>query len=54
MGRNLMSSVVPGAVSIGGALVGIVGFGASIALFYVGLAAGLANAMRPLLQAKEG
>lgn len=50
MSRNLMSSLVPGVVIIGGALVGVVGFGASIGLFYVGLAAGFANAMRPLLE----
>lgn len=45
---DLMSSVVPGAVIIGGALLGVVSFGASIGLFYLGLSAGLVNAMSPL------
>jgi hypothetical protein len=42
-----MSSVVPGVVIIG-ALFGLVGFGTSIGLFYLGLAAGISNAMGPL------
>ncbi|MFZ4655711.1 MAG: heavy metal translocating P-type ATPase [Caldilineaceae bacterium] len=45
---DLMSSVAPGAVIIGGALLGVVSFGTSIALFYLGLTAGLVNAMSPL------
>jgi Cu2+-exporting ATPase len=51
---NFMSSTVPGTVIIGGALVGVVNFGASITLFYLGLGAGLVNAMLPLfLEQKE-
>lgn len=53
MQRNLLSSVVPGVVIIGGALLGTVSFGASIGLFYAGLSAGLVNAMRPLLQSRS-
>jgi heavy metal translocating P-type ATPase len=53
MHRNLMSSVVPGVVIIGGALFGLVGFGTSIGLFYLGLAAGISNAMGPLFDKDE-
>ncbi|MEM7134381.1 MAG: heavy metal translocating P-type ATPase [Chloroflexota bacterium] len=53
MYTNLMSTVVPGVIIIGGAFVGWIGYGASIALFSVGLAAGVTNAMRPLFRQIE-
>lgn len=47
MQANLLTTVVPGVVIIGGALTGVVGFGASIALFSAGLGVGVINAMLP-------
>ncbi|MEM7124933.1 MAG: heavy metal translocating P-type ATPase [Chloroflexota bacterium] len=54
MYTNLMSTVVPGVIIIGGAFIGWIGYGASIALFSVGLAAGVTNAMRPRFRMIEG
>lgn len=50
---NLMTTVVPGAVIIGGVLLGVVGYGSAIALFWAGGITGIWNAMRPLLQAQQ-
>lgn len=47
---NLMTSVIPGVVIIGGAFLGMVGYGAAILWFNLGLGAGLINTLLPLLQ----
>lgn len=51
MRTNLVTTVLPGMAIIGGALSGVVGYGASIAIFNVGLGAGVVNAMLPRLRA---
>lgn len=53
MQLNLASTVVPGVMIIGGALTGLVGYGASTALFFAGMTAGVANAMRPLFNTQQ-
>ncbi len=53
MSVNLMTTVVPGVIIIGGAFTGLVGYATSIPLFMVGLAAGVYNAMLPRLRAGQ-
>lgn len=53
MQTNLVTTVIPGVVIIGGVLLGIVGYGSAIALFWAGGIAGIVNAMRPLLEASK-
>lgn len=50
MNRNFQTTLVPGAIIIGGAFLGVVGYGASVGLFFAGLAMGLVNAMSPLFE----
>lgn len=52
MQKNLLTTVVPGVVIIGGALVGLVSYGASIVFFSAGLTVGVVNAMLPRLEMK--
>ncbi len=47
MQTNLMTTVVPGVFIVGGAFLGVVGFGTAIALFWAGGIIGILNAMRP-------
>lgn len=47
MQANLVTTVVPGVIIIGGAFMGLVGYGASIGIFSVGLVAGVTNAILP-------
>ncbi len=49
MHGNLMTSVVPGAIVVAGALVRVINFSAGVGIFAVGLAAGVGNAMWPRL-----
>lgn len=44
---NLMTTVLPGIIIIGGAFSGMIGYARSIGVFTVGLAAGVTNAMLP-------
>ncbi len=53
MHTNLMTTVVPGVIIIGGAFAGLIGYGSSIGVFTVGLVAGITNAMRPRFAKKE-
>ena len=53
MQGNLMSTVIPGMVIIGGAFGGLVGYAKSIGIFTAGLAAGVTNAMHPRFASKE-
>ncbi len=53
MNRNFESTLVPGVLIIGGAFLGVVGYGASVGLFFAGLVAGLVNAMSPLYEADQ-
>ena len=50
---NLMSTVVPGVIIIDGALLGFVGYAGATALFFIGMGAGVINAMRPLFNTPE-
>ena len=50
MKLNLAATTLPGFIIIGGAFTGLVGFGASIPIFFIGVGAGVANAMRPLFE----
>ncbi|ETX02913.1 MAG: hypothetical protein ETSY1_01910 [Candidatus Entotheonella factor] len=47
---NLYTTIVPGLVIIGGAFLGMVGYGGSIVLFIGGLVAGLVNTALPLFR----
>lgn len=53
MQTNLMTTILPGFAIMGGVVLGIVGFGGAVALFWAGGIAGILNAMRPLFQAKQ-
>ena len=53
MNRNFESTLVPGVIIIGGAFLGVVGYAASVGLFFAGLAVGLVNAMSPLFEAEQ-
>jgi len=53
MQLNLVSTVVPGVMIIGGAFLGVVGYAASTALFFAGMTAGVANAMRPQFNTQQ-
>ena len=53
MHMNLISTVVPGVIIIGGALLGFVGYAGATALFFIGMGAGVINAMRPLFNTPE-
>jgi len=53
MDRDLLSSAIPGGVIIVGAFSGVIGLTSSIALYWVGAMAGLANALFPLFSAQE-
>ena len=48
MKRNFESTLVPGVLIIGGALLGVVGYAGAVGLFFSGLLVGLVNATRPL------
>jgi Cu2+-exporting ATPase len=50
MDRGLLSSAVPGCIIIVGAMAGLIGLTSSIALYWAGAMAGLANALSPLLE----
>lgn len=52
MKRNLLTSVVPGAVVIGGAFTGLVGFASAMALTSIGSFTGVVNSTYPLFQTK--
>ncbi len=47
---NLITSVVPGVIIIGGAFLGMVGYAGAIIWFNLGLGAGLLNSLLPLLR----
>lgn len=47
---NLVTSVVPGVIIIGGAFLGMVGYAGAIIWFNLGLGAGLINSLLPLLR----
>lgn len=47
---NLVTSVVPGVIIIGGAFLGVVGYAGAILWFNLGLGAGLINSLLPLLR----
>lgn len=49
MRGNLVSSVTPGVIIILGAFTGAVGYASSLGIFALGMAAGVVNAMLPLL-----
>ncbi|WP_179131209.1 heavy metal translocating P-type ATPase [Candidatus Entotheonella palauensis] len=50
---NLYTTIVPGVIIIGGAFLGMVGYGGSIVLFTGGLVAGLVNTALPLFRTQE-
>ncbi|ETX03420.1 MAG: hypothetical protein ETSY1_00075 [Candidatus Entotheonella factor] len=50
---NLYTTIVPGVMIIGGAFLGVVGYGAATVLFMGGLGAGVVNAVLPLFRAEE-
>ena len=50
MKLNLAASTLPGIIIIGGAFTGLIGFGTAISISFIGMGAGVANAMRPLFQ----
>ena len=52
MKRNLLTSVVPGAVVIGGAFMGLVGFTSAMTLTSIGSLTGVVNSTYPLFQTK--
>ena len=47
---NLMTSVVPGVIIIGGAFLGMVGYAGAVIWFNLGLGAGLINSLLPLVR----
>ena len=50
---NLMTSVVPGVIIIGGAFLGIVGYPGAIIWFNLGMGAGLINSLLPLFRRRN-
>ena len=50
---NLMTSVVPGVIIIGGAFLGIVGYAGAIIWFNLGMGAGLINSLLPLFRRRN-
>lgn len=53
MQTNLMTTVVPGVIIIGGALIGLVSYSTSMIVFSAGLVLGVTNAMLPRLGTSE-
>ena len=49
---NLITTIVPAVVIIGGVFLGVVGYASGLVLFWAGGISGMLNAMRPLLQAQ--